>query len=196
MECDWEVELGPDSPVIDASWDGYIDLRRMPGRISQISEAVQLSALHDALIRLNSSLSSVSTAKCDVWIPESFDHDELDASPDAAAFGLAGYIDLIPMDAHVAAALDAVVDWCKRLCLCLRPQPLRCCRMDAIVRRAAITSEIDGFGVTIYVSACGPSPQEASKALSVAITALTDAVMAVGASSQPASKYNRSTKGE
>ena len=30
MEADWEVEIGGGAPVIDACWDGYVDLRFNP----------------------------------------------------------------------------------------------------------------------------------------------------------------------
>ncbi len=196
MECDWEVEIAPEGPVIDAAWSGYIDLRLTPSRISQIHEAVQLPALHDVLIQLNSNSSPVWTAKCDVWVPDSFDHREMDASPEAAISGLASYIDLIPADAHLASVLDDVVDWCRRLCLDLKARPSSRCRIDAIVRRACITTDAEGFGVTMYVSACGLSPEEASKALSFALATMTDSVMAVGDSPQQASKYNLNIVGE
>lgn len=191
MECDWEVDIAPDAPVIDAAWDGYIDLRDMPSRIVQIGEIVQLPALRDVLIDLNSHASPVWTAKCDVWVPESFDPDELDASPEAASSGLASYIDLIPVDSQSALALEAVVDWCKRLCADLKTRSLCRCRVDAVIRRTYLTSDLEGLGVTIYVSACGPSPEEASKAMSCALETLAGSVMIAGASSQQSSKYNQ-----
>ena len=188
MECDWEVDIAPDAPVIDAAWEGYIELRGTPVHINQICEAVQLPALRDVLIQLNSHASPVRTVKCDVWVPDSLDADELDAGPDAAISGLASYIDLIEANAHVSSDLDTVVGWCKRLCLDLKTRPLRCCRVDAVVRRVCLNSDVECLGVTMYVSACGLSPEEASKALSRALTTLTDSVMAVGASSRQPSK--------
>jgi hypothetical protein len=196
MECDWEVEIGAGCPVIDAAWDGYIDLRQTPGRISQIHEATHLPALRDTLTRLNSSSSPVFTAKCDVWVPDSFDADELDARPESAISGLATYIDLIPLDARLASDLNAIVDWCKRLCTQLKPRPLPACRLDAIARRSFITTDEKAFGVTLYVSACGPSAQQASQALSVALATVTDSVISLGDASQHPSKYNQSIVGE
>jgi hypothetical protein len=196
MECDWEVEIAPDAPVIDAAWDGHVDLRRTPGRIKEICETAQFPALHDALIQLNSPASPVWTVKCDVWIPESFDADEMDADPETAISGLACYIDLIPIDNRTCSTLDAVVDWCRCLTLNLRTRPSRQCRVDAIVRRACTATNVEGLGVTAYVSACGASPRDASRALSVALATLADSIQALGASGRQASKYNRNIVGE
>lgn len=196
MECDWEVEIGADSPVIDAAWDGYIDLRGLPSRISQIQETVHLPALHNALIRLNSPSSPVLTTKCDVWVPDSFDAEELDASPETAISGSAGYIDLIPAESPLAMDLDAVVDWCKRLCMDLKARPLRCCRADAVIRRACLTPDVEGVGVTMYVTGCGPVPEDASKTLSQALSTVADSVVAAGGFSRQSSKYNQNIVGE
>ena len=45
MEADWEVELGGDAPIIDAFWPGFIDLQKLPNRVSEIAEIRQLPAL-------------------------------------------------------------------------------------------------------------------------------------------------------
>jgi len=39
MEADWEVEVGGGSPVIEALWPGFVDLRLYPERIGEIQEA-------------------------------------------------------------------------------------------------------------------------------------------------------------
>ncbi len=43
MEADWEVEIGGEdgdsAPIIDALWPGFIDLRRFPDRVAEITEA-------------------------------------------------------------------------------------------------------------------------------------------------------------
>ena len=96
MEADWEVEMGGDAPVIEACWDGLVDLRRWPERAPLLPEAQQLPALADALMQLNSASSPVWTAKCDVWRPPNFDIDELDAQPEQGGCGMACYVDLLP----------------------------------------------------------------------------------------------------
>jgi len=39
MEADWEVEIGRGAPVIDALWEGFVDLSMTPERINEIEEA-------------------------------------------------------------------------------------------------------------------------------------------------------------
>jgi hypothetical protein len=196
MEADWEIEIAPDAPVIDAAWEGYVDLRQAPVHIVEIREADQLRTLADTLIRLNSPSSPVWTVKCDVWPVDGFDPDELDADPKQAAQALGCYIDLIPVCAEIPSPLDAIVDWCRQLCLRLRSRPLRQSRVDTIVRRALITSDTVRLGITAYVTACGSSAQEAEEVLSSALDVLADSVLAIGSTDQGSPKYNQDIVGE
>lgn len=196
MECDWEVEIGADAPVIDAEWEGYVDLRTAPVRIDELSEAAGTPILAETLVRLNSPASGFRTIKCDVWTVEEFDPDEMDSDRDKATSAQACYIDLIPVNAGIASTLDGVADWCRRLCLDLRTRPSRQCRVDAIVRRAFATAEIEGIGVTVYVTACGPSARESAAVLAGALRALADSVLAMTDAERQPSKYNQEIKGE
>ena len=45
MEADWEVEIGGDAPVIDACWEGFVDLRRAPERAGAVAGSAELPAL-------------------------------------------------------------------------------------------------------------------------------------------------------
>jgi hypothetical protein len=196
MESDWEIEIGDGAPVIDAAWEGYIDLRADSNRIAEVSETAQFPALSDALIRLNSASSPVWTAKCDIWPLEEFDPDELDADRDSATSALGCYIDLMPANVKSRSTLDPIAEWCGRLCLDLRARPLRQCRADAIVRRAFFTPDDAGLAITVYITACGPSLSEASAVLAGALEALAHSVLAIGVSGAEASKYNESIVGE
>lgn len=194
MEADWEIEIGPGAPVIDGAWQGYIDLRSTPHRVAEIVETSELPALATALSRINFLASPVWTAKCDVWPvnaldPEAFDPSELDADPQDARSALACYIDLIPAAAHLT--LDAIVDWCRRLCLEVRSRPLPQCRLDLVVRRALPTARTEGLAVTVYITACGPSPEQASAVLSRALAFLADSLVTSEAPGQQPSKYNQ-----
>jgi len=196
MECDWEIEIGAGSPVIDAAWEGYVDLRTAPGRVGEISEAALTPTLAETLVRLNSPASPFWTSKCDVWPVKEFDPDEMDAERENAISAEACYIDLIPANAGISSTLDGVADWCRRLCLHLRTRPLRQCRVDAIVRRAFATAGIEGIGITVYATACGSSPQERLAVLSSALSALADSVLALASADHQQSKYNQDIVGE
>jgi hypothetical protein len=227
MEADWEFEVGGDAPLIEACWEGFIDLRQTPERARELPEAGQLSVLSQVLERLNSRSSPVWTSKCDVLpalAPEDFDSDELDAPPGCSAHGMACYIDLLPgadrqwsqprlaeqaaekfnravgrgfipgkrpkesaralapgvcssgssLDQRpFSAACEAE---CKHLCALLSAIPLRCCRVDFIIRGARIAPGVMGLGVTSYITACGPSAKEAKDVLETALSEFANAL--------------------
>ena len=179
MEADWEFEVGGDAPVIEGQWPGFIDLRSSPERAVQLPEATQLTALAEALEKLNLPTSPVWTSKCDFWPQlesDAFDSDELDASPGSAACAMGCYIDLLPRDGQQWAQPTIAEAVCKRVCSLLRAVPLGCSRADLVIRRAFITADRMDLGITAYLSSCGPSSAEAEWTLAAALTALTDAL--------------------
>ena len=195
MEADWEVEIGPGAPVIDACWEGLVDLQLSPELARKFPEAALLPGLAEALMQLNGSAGAtgVRTSKCDVWfVPdrEAIDPYELDASPEEALCAWACYIDLVPesgrrwkhasefagenrLSSSVSNAEKggsseqtslpaSAISWCKSACHGLSADPLRCCRIDLIVREALIHPENPDIGVTAYMIACG-STSDATK---------------------------------
>lgn len=194
MECDWEVELGGDAPVIDAHWENLVDLRFSPGRAQELSEVAALPVLAEILARLNGVGSPVWTAKCDVWPidtrdPEVFDADEFDAAAESANQGLACYVDLLPGDELLWQSADLVIEWCRAVCKLLNAAPLRCCRADLIVRRAYLARENrTALGVTAYISACGRDQLESAAALGSTLAVFVDTVLAARVPALPASK--------
>ena len=180
MEADWEVEIGPGSPIIDALWQGFVDLRRFPGRIGDLEEARHCSALAEALLRLNcDDVSEFWTSKCDVWGldagTEQCDPDEMDADPADCVAGVACYIDLLPQDGAAFAELDRTERWVRAQVGRLRQMAARRCRADLVIRRAFV-GEQEGLGVTAYLSACGATAVGADEALSCALAALANAI--------------------
>ena len=179
MEADWEVEVGAGAPAIEAHWPGFVDLRLHPERAWQLPEAAQLPALPEALAKLNAPASPVWTSKCDFWPvvePNEFDADELDAPPGCAAHALGSYIDLLPRGDRQWEMPAAAAAASKRLCGLLSAVPLRCCRVDLVIRRAFIAPDLTGpapmdLGITAYLTACGPSAAEAAQTLAAALEA-------------------------
>ena len=179
MEADWEFEVGGDAPVIDAHWEGFVDLQLHPELAAQLPEAAQFPALAEALARLNAAESLVRSSKCDLWPhleAEEFDPDELDAPPSCAAHAMGCYVDLLPRSEQTWLLPAEAEKACNRLCGLLRAVPLLCCRADLVIRRAYINPELIGFGVTAYLTACGQSPEEAASAFQAALHAFTDAL--------------------
>jgi hypothetical protein len=54
--------------------------------------------------------------------------------------------------------------------------PLRCCRVDLVIRRAFVTPQLTGLGVTAYLTACGASSAEAESTLEAALARFADAL--------------------
>jgi hypothetical protein len=184
MEADWEVEIGPDAPIIEALWPGFVDLQRAPERIREIEEASRFPALADALLRLNTPVireldsapgSLVWTSKCDIWTPQECDPDEMDAMPSEAATGLACYLDLLPRKGLVFSMLPEAESWARVLVNQLRLSKRRCCRTDLIIRKAFAANE-EGLGITAYIASCGIDSVAAAKALVQALALFVDSI--------------------
>jgi hypothetical protein len=177
MEADWEFEVGGEAPVIEAAWPGFVDLRRYPERALELPEAAKLPVLGEALATLNAIDSPVWTSKCDLWPVvdiDEFDADELDAPPGCAAHVMGCYIDLLPRIDRSRNNLqwetpEMAAATCKQVCGLLRAVPLRCCRVDLVVRRALLIPDELNLGITAYLTACGPSPAEATQTLGAAL---------------------------
>lgn len=177
MEADWEIEIGGGAPVIEAHWSGFVDLRQEPERARELPEVEQLPSLADALIRLNAAASSVWTAKCDLWPLTEFDPDELDARREIARHAVGCYIDLLPRNPEAWRTAAQTAEWCRALCDHLGATPLRCCRVDLVVRFAvAIPKSLD-HGVTAYMSAAGRTPADARRVLAAALAVFADSIV-------------------
>jgi hypothetical protein len=179
MEADWEIEIGGPAPVIEARWAGFVDLRVNSELASQLLETAELPALATTLVRLNVLSSPVWTSKCDVWQPEVFDPDELDA-PDGENAAIACYIDLLPTDNRRWISSESAIHWSKRVCSQLHGRTLRSCRADIVVRRAVFSapalSDQHDLGVTAYLTACGPTRVAAVATLSTALAFFADSI--------------------
>jgi len=180
MEADWEVEIGPDAPVIDPHWPGLVDLQQNPTSARQLPEVALLPDLDQALVRLNAVSSPVWTSKCDVWPlnTHEFDADEMDAPPESASYGWGCYIDLLPLSDQQWAAPVMAIAWCKDICGLLHEIPLACGRVDLIVRQASLTpGNLDNemrIGITVYLTSCGATSQEANQVLQAVLGRFVD----------------------
>ncbi len=156
MEADWEVEIGGQAPIIDACWEGLVDLRRFPERAAELPEARQLAGLADALVQLNSTSSPVCTSKCDVWRPPDVDVDELDAQPEQGNCAIACYIDLLPRNHRQWPSPEKVLRinmepgprhaGVRTVCFCAvdpRSGPLRNCRFKATIKERGRVAQLD-----------------------------------------------------
>ncbi len=179
MEADWEFEVGGDAPVIEAHWAGFVDLQRAPELAMQLPESAQLPALGEALARLNAAGSPVWTSKCDFWPhleADEFDADELDAPCGCTVHAMGCFIDLLPKSDQQWTQPATAEKACTRICGLLSAVPLRCCRVDLVIRRAFITAELMCLGISVYLTSSAESPAEAAKNLGAAVAAFADAL--------------------
>lgn len=177
MEADWEFELGGDAPVIEAYWPGFVNVRDEPWRVDEIAETLVLPGLASALSRLNCAGSPVWTCKTDVFVPEQFDPDELAASPVGEEFGVACYLDMLMRGDRVWNSPGKAEEDCRNLCAGLRAVPLRCCRVDLVVRQARV-ADVNDLGATVYLTACGPTFVEAKHNLADCLAAVVQLITA------------------
>lgn len=178
MEADWEFEIGPGAPVIDAHWSGYIDLRAHPEQAAQLPEASQFPALASALVQLNAPPSPVWTSKCDLWCVDlsetPLDSLEMDTPSNALAAAHACYIDILARQPLQWPLYEDAANFCRALCARLRIPSLHCTRVDLIIRRAVLVAGEESFGVTAYLTACGASEVESAQILALALTAFAE----------------------
>lgn len=184
MEADWEIEIGPDAPVIDPFWPGLVDLRHNPQQADTLSEAAILPALAVVLQKLNSQASPIWTAKCDVWslsqqeVQDSgFDPLEMDCTVESTQRAWACYIDLLPAGSNAWATPETPIAWSKAVCAHLRNLPFNCCRADLILRSAVISASDHALGITAYLTACGSTSEQAKQTLQAALEAFADALL-------------------
>ena len=165
--------------MIEACWAGFVDLQRAPEQAMQLPESAHLPALGEALARLNAADSPVWTSKCDFWPhleQDEFDADELDAPSGCATHATGCFIDLLPKSDQQWIQPAMAEKACKRICGLLNAVPLRCCRVDLVIRRVFITSEVMCLGITAYLTSCGESPAAAAKTLEAAVATFADAL--------------------
>lgn len=177
MEADWEFEIGGNAPVIEAYWSGFVNVRDEPGRVEEIAEIQVLPGLAAVLLRLNRIGSPVWTSKTDVFVPEQVDPDELGANADEAKSAIACYIDLLMRSDQVWNFPFKAERDCRSLCSRMREIPLRCCRVDLVIRRAQI-ADIGDMGATAYFTACGRTKTEGRKRLGECLAAFAQLIVA------------------
>jgi hypothetical protein len=176
LQADWEIEIGGDAPVIDASWFGFVDLRNQPECAAALPEVRLLPSLAPALVRLNTPYASFFTAKCDVWPLDRIDPLEFEASSESSKFALACYIDMVPRDPELWARHEQAIPWCEAFCARLHVATLPNCRADLILRRAILASDRHTCGLTAYLAACGANAEAAHTQLAAALAVFVDTV--------------------
>jgi hypothetical protein len=187
MLADWSAECSADAPTVVVPWHDersaarFVDLRAEPYDIAEIVEAERYPAIGRALRALNAVNSPFLTAKCDVWtlhadVPADAAvldplRAELDLDVSLARCGQASYIDLLWRARAVFASrhqqqgrLDQILRRAKLL-------PHAAAALECVLRPAVLdlTAPLEGYAVSIYVTALGPDEDAAAHAWAAAL---------------------------
>jgi len=187
MEADWEVEVGGGAPVIDALWPGFVDLRLHPERIGEIQEAVDFPPLAGLLRTLNGASSLLWTAKCGLWEPGAAELTGAAIEGGVTQVALACYVDMLPLEGRVFVHWQQAETFCRQWVASLVTVNLPDCRVDLVVR-LAVAGGLEGFGITAYLGAAGPSRSAASETLRTVLALFADAIPSVVPPATSASK--------
>jgi hypothetical protein len=161
MDADFSIELGREDPVLDFPWKdpsgnlAYADLKRHPELVESIEEARRFPALRELLCVLNSTRSTVQTAKCDAWATT-----ELSPAEQAyeASHKFASYVDIVFSDIDVCRSFAEHERFVRRLVELLRQAPEMPSAAEVCVRRCYLVKTAgvrEGFYVTLYVTGYG-----------------------------------------
>ena len=179
MLSEWTAECSHDAPTLIVPWSDaetgarFLDLRANPYDIAEIPEAEHNPTLARALRSLNATRSPFLTAKCDTWSLSVSDHAEalealrleLMLSDEDALYGFASYIDLLWRERSVFASAHQQQDRLDRIVR--RAQRLHHAEaaLECVLRPAILdlTGPLEGFAVTLYLSAVGPDPETARR---------------------------------
>ncbi len=189
MDADFSIELGVDDPVLDFPWIdpsgnlAYVDLKRQPELLSQISEAQEVPELAGFLRLLNSPHSSVETAKCDAWATTELSPEE---EIYEATHKFASYVDVVFADADARLSYSAHEQFAEKMVALLKKTPDTPSAVEICVRRCYFgggDSVREGFYFTLYVSGYGGDEAVARSAWEVALRLAGNAAVQVSARS-------------
>ena len=183
MLAEWSAECAADDPVLVVPWKdpggkmAFVDLRASPRDFDAVAEAEQHPPLMQALRALNASRSPDYTAKCDAWPLDSEGLQQLqlnlDERPAGPSFGFASYIDLVWRERSLFSSFHRQEQVLRRLTRLAAPLDRPSAMLDCVLRPALLdfNGPQEGFAVSLYVKALGPSPLSAWKEWAAALAA-------------------------
>jgi hypothetical protein len=187
MLADWSAECSTDAPTVVVPWHDpnsearFIDLRAEPYDIAEIPEAEHYPALGRALRALNETRSPLLTSKCDAWALKLDDEEhattlealrlELALDPDQTHYGFSSYIDLLWRERAVFASAHHQQDRLDRIVRRAQKLPHSEAALECVLRPAVLdlTSPLEGYATTVYVTALGRDADAAMHAWSAAL---------------------------
>ncbi len=182
MDADFSIELSGEDPVLDFPWidpEGkfaYVDLKRHPEQLASIAEAEDFPELRDFLRMVNSSRSTLETAKCDAWATTELSVEEEIYD---AAHKVASYVDVVFSATDARLTLARHEQFAKNLVALLRRAPETPSSAEVCVRCCYFTEDAvqQGFYFTLYVSGYGEDEDSARLNWGVALKLVGNAMV-------------------
>jgi hypothetical protein len=193
MQADFAVELGAEDETLEMPWaaeDGglrYYDLKRHPECLSKVEEAGRVPELGEFLLKINSPLSPVETAKCDFW-------SSTEINPDEEIFGathkFGSYVDLFFSDEAKRFSFSEHEQLAKRLLQLLRRAPEMPAAAEFLIRRCYYhdPEEVpgeeqirDGFYFTFYLFGYGNDEVRSRQQWVIALKLIQSAIRQLSA---------------
>jgi len=182
VDADFAVELGADDDTLDMPWTGgadgprYYDLKLHPEFLSEIPEAQRIWELREFLATINSTTSSLETAKCDAWFTtEIHPHEEM--------FGgsgkFASYVDLLFSDDSLRFSFDEHEQFVGRLVALLKKAPEISAAAELIIRRCYYQESADvrdGLYITFYLFGYGNDEAQARQHWAIGLKLVQNAL--------------------
>jgi len=159
-------ELDPCDDILELPWAAsdnsaphYVDLKRFPDRVDELTECRRHPALRELLRLLNRPETALRTVKCDVWKTTKLAEDE--RADFNLAFKVGAYLDAVLEDPALRAQLIPHVRWAGKIARSLAPARLQA-QSEIVVRPCLFHSEEKwGYALTVFVHGYGSSWDEA-----------------------------------
>lgn len=184
MFAEWSAECSETDPVLVVPWSdpnshaAFVDLRARPYDFDAIPEAHLYPTLMHALRALNAARSPFFTAKCDAWKMDEQELEalrfHLDVEPDEATAGFASYIDFVVQEPAAFVSFPRHEALARRLVRLTESLDHPAAAMDSVLRPAFVDLDgaREGYAISLYIKAAGPSDAAAVKHWSAALDAV------------------------
>jgi hypothetical protein len=182
LQADFAVELGAEDETLELPWAApgagpqYCDLKRHPEMLSDLEEARRFEELRHFLAAVNSSNSSLESAKCDAW-------GSRELNPEEEIFGAAwkfgSYVDLIFTGDDARYSFPVHQDFLKQLTTLLKRAPELPASAEFLLRRCYVRRQDDlseGYYITCYLFGYGSDEESARQQWGIALKLTANAI--------------------
>jgi hypothetical protein len=213
MQADFSVELGTEDDCLELPWSGegggprYYDLKRQPELLLNVRETLDNRELGEFLAATNSTSSILETSKCDTWMSEELNEEELIYG---ARCKFASYVDLVSSERASGekhgesgdqVEFKRYEDLARSVCGLLRRAPEISAAAEFVIRRCHYGKSApedpgtameekqpsSGFGITFYLSGYGDDWAEARKRWNIGLKLAENALLQISAAQRQAS---------